>query len=199
MYTIINLGKILNSSDFDKYIIEAEKLDTIVHKYGTTFNIPNSPCWMKYDNEGGEEGSISFTRHTYDHPILKEMVEDIIKILTPFFPKNNLPNKNRIHLVKTIKSIFPHVDESGRLCCINIGIKNASSAETFISSDGVKENFYHNREKHVLKDGYGYLVNTSQYHSVTSSSDIPRYLITYGFGVPIDVIIKNFNIPNLEI
>lgn len=194
MNQIIKIGKVLDPLQFEEYIAEAEELETVIHKYGSNFNVPDEPCWMSYSNEGGTVGSISFTRHTYRHPTLSNMVDKIIEALTPIFPSNILPKKERVHFIRTKGSIVPHVDEAGRLCCINIGIKNSSSAITLMSNDGIRENFYQNNSKYILEDGTAYLVNTSNIHSVVSDSEIPRYLITYGFGITIEEILKKFNI-----
>ena len=64
---ILELGKLIDHTEFQKYVDEAEKLETLVHKYGEAFEIPEYPCWMEYKNEANVNGSISFTRNTYKH------------------------------------------------------------------------------------------------------------------------------------
>lgn len=178
---VIKIGKILDSNDFLKYITEAEKLETVVHKYGTPFNIPNYPCWMQYLNEGNTLGSISFSRNTILNPLLNEMTDKIVEIFQSTFSKNFKPDKKRVHLLRTIGSIVKHKDEANRLCCINVGIKNSSVAITKISTDGIRKNFEKNSYDIKLEDGIGYLLNTNQWHSVEGTVETPRYLITYGF------------------
>ena len=134
---IINLGKLIDPTEFQIYIDEAEKLETVVHKYGGEFIVPDYPCWMEYKNEGEVEGSISFTRHTNKHPVLSQMVKKVIDILTPIFPDNIPPIIERVHFIRTMGSIVPHRDEAGRYACINIGVKNSSSAITKISNDNI--------------------------------------------------------------
>jgi hypothetical protein len=182
---IIKLGTLIDPIEFDQYITEAEKLETVVHKYGKDFNIPDYPCWMEYKNEGNIVGSISFSRHTLQHPILKDMVAKVADILTPIFPD---PIPDRIHLIRTVGSIPPHRDEGGRMCCINIGLKNSSSAITKLSNDGIRENFSINNTEYTIEDGVGYLLNTNHFHSVEGDLAIPRYLITYGFGTKFEIL-----------
>lgn len=185
---IINLGKLIDPDEFQVYIDAAEKLETIVHKYGGEFIIPNYPCWMEYRNEGNVLGSISFTRHTSQHPILSKMVKKVTDILTPIFPDNSLPIIERVHFIRTIGNIVPHQDEAGRYACINIGVKNSSNAITKISNDNIYENFDTNNTSYVVKEGFGYLLNTHQIHAVEGHLDSPRYLITYGFGTKFEVL-----------
>jgi hypothetical protein len=188
---IIDLGKLIDPEEFNVYVSIAEKLETVIHKYGKEFVFPEYPCWISYENEGGVIGSISFSRHTGKHPILAEMVRKVADILYPMFPENYKPEVNRIHLIRTQGNIPIHKDEAGRLTCINIGIKNSSSAITRMGHGGPREEFKNNHTSIKLKDGHGYLVNTNAFHSVESLTDEPRYLITYGFGVQFDYF-RNF-------
>lgn len=186
MTDLIKIGNVLNTNDYLKYIDEAKNLETVVHKYGTPFNIPDYPCWMQYLNEGKVIGSISFTRNTILNPILSEMIDKIEQVLIPIFPKNFPPDKKKIHFMKTNGSIVKHKDEAGRLSCINIGIKNSSTALTKISNDGVYNNFETNFTEIKVEEGAAYLLNTNQWHAVEGDLSIDRYLITYGFN-------KSFN------
>lgn len=188
MSQLIRLGKILDPHDFEKYITEAEKLETVVHKYGQPFEVPDYPCWMQYLNEAKVPGSITFSRHTHKHPVLREMVDNIVKLLTPVFPKNMKPMVERVHFLKTAGSITAHRDEAGRMTCINIGLKNSSSAITKISNDGILENFENNHTDYRLEDGAAYLLNTNSLHSVDGDINIDRYLITYGFGQSFEIM-----------
>lgn len=193
---IIEIGRLLEPIDFIKYINEAEKFETFVHKYGKEFVIPNYPCWMEYKNEGDIEGSISFTRNTSKNLILSEMVDKVIKILTPLFPKGIDPMKERVHLIRTTGYIITHKDEAGRNTCINIGLKNSSGAITKISNDGIYDTFELNHSEWIIKEGFGYLMNVNQWHAVESISPEPRYLITYGFGTKFDILKDKINYPN---
>jgi uncharacterized protein (DUF1330 family) len=187
---ILNLGKLIDPYEFQSYIDEAEKLESVVHRYGSNFVIPDYPCWMEYKNEGDVLGSISFTRHTNKHPILSEMVKKVLDILTPIFPDNSPPMIGRVHLIRTLGNIVPHRDEAGRYACINIGVKNSSKSITKISNDNIYENFDNNNTPYVIKEGFGYLLNTNQIHAVEGQLDVPRYLITYGFGTKFEVLQK---------
>ena len=189
---IVDLGKLINSNDFQIYVDEAEKLETVVHKYGEDFVIPDYPCWMEYRNEGDVEGSISFTRHTNKHPILKEMVEKVFNIFKIIFPANRPVILERIHFIRTKGSVIVHKDEAGRNTCINIGVRNSIGAITKMSNDNIKHNFNNNHSAITVIEGHGYLMNTNQYHAVESINDKPRYLITYGFGDTFDVLKKEF-------
>ena len=189
---IVDLGKLINSNDFQIYVDEAEKLETVVHKYGEDFVIPDYPCWMEYRNEGDVEGSISFTRHTNKHPILKEMVEKVFNIFKIIFPASRPVILERIHFIRTKGSVIVHKDEAGRNTCINIGVRNSIGAITKMSNDNIKHNFNKNHSSITVIEGHGYLINTNQYHAVESINDKPRYLITYGFGDTFDVLKKEF-------
>jgi len=189
--SIISLGKIIDPLQFEKYIKETESLETIVHKYGSAFDIPDYPCWMEYRNEGDIIGSISFTRHTNKNSVLAEMVMTIAENLKRIFPKDHPPVPERIHLIKTRGNIVAHRDEAGRYSCINIGLRNSSLAITRMSNDGILDNFQNNNTAYRIDEGVAYLVNTNQYHSVEGDIDIDRYLITYGFNTRFETL-KNF-------
>ena len=196
---ILKLGKLIEPSEFVKYIDEAEKWETVVHKYGGEFIVPDYPCWMEYKNEGNIVGSISFSRNTHKNPMMIEMVEKVIKALSPIFPDDTQPIKERVHFIRTTGFIVLHKDEAGRNSCINIGVKNSSGAITRMSNDGIYENFQQNNTPWVIKEGIGYLMNVNQWHEVESISDEPRYLITYGFGTKFNVIKDKLKYPNEEV
>jgi hypothetical protein len=188
---ILELGRLIDPEEFTSYIEAAEGLETIIHKYGGNTVVPDYPCWIEYKNEGGITGSISFSRHTGKHPILSEMSKKVADVLRPIFPEKYEPEINRVHLIRTKGDIPIHRDEAGRLTCINIGLKNSSEAVTCMgASDIPREEFYKTHSKTILKDGYGYLVNTHEWHSVNAMSDNPRYLITYGLGAKFDYFKK---------
>lgn len=189
---IVDLGRLINPNDFQIYVDEAEKLETVIHKYGGDFVIPDYPCWMEYRNEGDVKGSISFTRHTNKHPILKDMVEKVFNIFKVMFPASRPVILERIHFIRTKGSVTVHKDEAGRNTCINIGVRNSTGAVTKMSNDNIKHNFNNNHSAITVIEGHGYLMNTNQYHAVESTNDKPRYLITYGFGDTFDILKKEF-------
>jgi len=195
--SLINLGKLIDTAKFEKYITEADKLETVIHVYGSEFNIPDYTCWMDYRSYQGRprdenffEGTISFTRNTLKNPILKEMAEQIVLALSTVITIN----PRRVHLMKTTGNIYKHKDEAGRLSCINIGLKNTNSAVTRVSNDNNWNTFDTDSTEYVLEDGVGYLLNTNILHSVSGDINIPRYLITYGFNIPFKELIKQIDI-----
>lgn len=193
---IMRIGKLIDILEFEEYLAESESLPVVVHKYGEAFSIPDFTCWMEYKNEGSVEGSISFTRNTLKNPILATMVQKVIQLLTPIFPADNPPIPERVHFIRTIGNIVPHRDEAGRNACINIGVKNSSTAITKISNDGIYENFEDNNTSYIIEEGVGYLLNTNQFHSVVGLPNKFRYLITYGFGTKFDILKKVIRYPH---
>ena len=189
---IIDLGKLINPDEFHLYINEAEKLETVIHKYGSEFKIPDYPCWMEYENEDIIPGSIAFSRHTSKHPILKEMTQTVYTVLRTIFHTNRPVLLERIHFIRTKGNVTIHKDEAGRNTCINIGVKNSSGSITKMSNDNIKDNFNDNHIAMTVVEGHGYLMNTNQYHSVEGLNDQPRYLITYGFGDKFNILEKEF-------
>ena len=151
---MLNLGKIIDPNEFQYYIDEAEKLETVVHKYGSVLAVPDYPCWMEYKNEGNILGSISFTRNTHKHPVLIEMTHKVYNILKDIFPHNRQVLLERIHFIRTIGSIVTHKDEGGRNSCINIGVKNSTGAYTKMSNDGIRSNFKNNHSTIVVLEGH---------------------------------------------
>lgn len=196
MENILNLGKLIEPIDFYPYINEADKLEHHVHKYGTEIEYPDYPCWLEYKNEGELDGSISLTRNTYKHPILQTMCQKICDILTPILDKIEKPNVKRVHFIKTYGSIPVHKDEGGRISCINIGIKNSSKAITRVCSDRNFDKFETNSTSHKILEGYGYLLNINQWHSIESDTETKRYLITYSFGLPYFILKNRINLHN---
>jgi len=179
---MLSLGKLLNPNEFHKYVKETNYFETVLHKYGTEVNVPDYPCWMKYNYEGGEIGSISFTRNTMKNVVLREMIEKVGLLIDSITIDKFKPDLSRIHFIKTEGNIPPHKDEGNRMCCINIGIKNSNSAVTKISNINSNINFYNDCADYVVEDGFGFLLNTNRYHAVTGDTNKPRYLITYGFS-----------------
>jgi hypothetical protein len=186
------LGKLIDPIEFRKYIEVAETMPVVSHKYGTPQIVPDIPCWMQYSKEGGIDGSISFSRHTMTHPVLSNMVKDVINVLTPIF-NGITPNPARVHIIRTFGSITKHRDEAGRMCCINIGVLNSSSAITRMCNDN-SDLFDNNYKDYCVEEGYGYLINTNALHSVEGAQTL-RYLITYGFGERYSDIVSRLNVP----
>jgi hypothetical protein len=177
-----NLGELIKPELLYKFVDAAEILKVVSHQYGTAYNIPLYPCWMEYLNEGGVQGSISFTRNTDKHPVLSEMVTLVLQIFSEIFD-NKLPLlRERVHFIRTKGNIVPHRDEGGRRCCINIGIKNSTGALTKIGIDDTFETFDERHKTYIINPGVGYLLDTSRIHAVTATNEHPRYLITYGFA-----------------
>ena len=189
MYKIVQIGKLPNLNVYIDYLDAAANLEIVHHKYGNSINVPDYPCWMEYQIDSEGSGSISFTRHTCKHPVLKYMAENIVQYLSTVF-KGIVFEERRVHFLRTIGNIPPHVDESGRICCINIGLKNSNTATTYMSNDGILENFEINNTRYILEDGGVYLVNTANIHAVRSDYEDYRYLITYGFGTPVKNLIN---------
>lgn len=193
MAEYLDLGKVLDPEKFTAWINRTEQFENFVHVYGSDFKIPDYPCWMEYQGEGGLDGSISFTRNTIKDPVLIGMVDELYDIFLGFFPPSIKPNRERIHLIKTRGCIPVHRDEANRLSCINIGLKNSQSALTHISTDGIYENFNSSHATFRVAPGHAYLLNTAQWHSVESPKDVVRYLVTYGFGVPFSTLKQPFS------
>lgn len=178
MTSIVTLGKILDPTDFQKYVEEAEQMETVKHRYGSNFNnIPKHPCWMEYQMRAAN-GTISFSRNTYLHPSFKTMIENISEILRPLLPDHLPPNPEQMHFIRTTGTVPVHRDEA-RSACINIGIKNSQGAITRVSLDGIPNNYAVNHYDLILEDGHSYLLDATQLHSVHALNNKPRYLISY--------------------
>lgn len=192
--SVLPLGRIIDPADFDCFIEAAEGLEIVVHKYGKEMNIPDYPCWMEYRNEGNSGGSISFTRHTDSHPILKDMVTLVLEKFSKIAKPELILRRDRVHFIRTLGDVVPHRDEAGRMCCINMGVKNSSGSLTKMGTDNRYDTFQARHDTHVMKEGEAYLINTRRIHSVVASNDSPRYLITYGFGEPFSKIATLLNV-----
>jgi len=180
--SVLPLGRIIEPAEFDKFIEASEELEIVVHKYGAEMDVPSYPCWMEYRNEGNSGGSISFTRHTDKHPILRDMVTLVLERFSEIFKPELKLKRERVHFIKTLGDIVPHRDEDGRMCCINVGVKNSSGSLTQMGIDNRYDTFRARHHTYIMKEGEAYLVDTHRIHAVVASNTIPRYLITYGFG-----------------
>ena len=174
---------VINPSEFERYIDVLDSLEVVYHGYGKPFVIPDYPCFMEYENNW-KSGRIGFTRNTHKHPVLKEMIDKIVEIYSSIFPAQLNVYAERVHIIRTIGNVPIHRDEDSRATCINLGLKNSSGSTTYISSDDKYENFHETRQGLKLEDGHLYLMNTDRWHSIESSSNEPRYLVTYAFGRP---------------
>lgn len=175
---MIDLGKLLDIDEFDKFIEIAETLPIIPYVYGGYNPVPDYPCWTKAN---GVAGTISFSKNIHKCDALAGAVSRMHDALLPFFPSP--PLAERMHFIKTTGSIGAHIDEGGRASCINIGLRNSSSAITRVGKTNELSLFNTEYDDYVVKEGHGYLLNTSQYHSVIGSPDIIRYQISYKFQV----------------
>jgi hypothetical protein len=175
------LGRLIDPIEYERYIDAAETLETVEQIYGTPYRVPDYPCWMTY-GVGTSQGDIAFTRHTWKHEILTEFTDKVVGVFGQIFPSWLKPMKERVHIIRTTGSIPVHKDEGGRMSCLNVGLRNSSTAITRMSNDGIRENFESNHTDYMVKDGFGYLLNTNAFHSVISTFPGYRYLITYGFG-----------------
>jgi hypothetical protein len=171
---------------FDMQILE--NLPRVTHVYGTAPVVPSYLHWMEYDTEG--HGQIAFVRGMAQrHP---EFIGHIATALGAMFPQIKF-DPGRINILRTRGCVVPHVDESNRSCCINIGWKNSASAITWSSElpRVRKPEFKEHAVPQTCEDGKAYLLDTSKLHSVEGSEAVDRYLISYGFGIPFeDVLTK---------
>lgn len=169
-----------------------ETLPIYKHRYGMPMEAnPTTLYWTEYQPTLPNTGTISFARKLYiQYP---EVAMYISKYLESLFPRITFDYR-RVNLLKTKGSIQPHVDESNRSSCINIGIKNSSISITRASSVKEKSLFLNNFEEVVCQDNHAYLLDTSSYHEVVSTDDtVERFLFTYGLGVSFETMVKEFN------
>ncbi len=168
-----------------------EKLPIYKHHYGMPMEEnPKTLYWTEYQPTVPGTGTISFARKLYlQYP---EVAHYITNYLNELFPRINFDYR-RVNLLKTKGNIQPHVDESNRMSCINIGIKNSSSATTRTSSVKDKNLFEGNFQEIICQDNHSYLLDTSSYHEVVSNnSQTERYLFTFGLGVSFETMKKEF-------
>lgn len=170
-----DLGMVINLEKFIPYIDIVDSLPVITKVYGESYNVPDYPCLMRYNSH--LDGYIAFTRNT--HYVLKDMCDEIASIISMFINTGEIISPTKVHVIKTEGSIPPHIDEGGRRCCINIGLKNSSSALTRFGIDNERGSFCEKYVDFNVIEGHGYLVNVARLHAVIGNSS-PRYLITYG-------------------
>lgn len=169
---MLELGKLIEDiSIFDKYIEITEGFEEISAKA----KIPRYPHWFKYLS-----GNVLFAVNMKRNSVLNELLDNAEVIFREIIPMQYPINRATIHLMKTIGNVKPHCDQS-RLCAINIGLRNSSSAITRVGTDDVID--------FSVKEGYGYLLNTKQRHSVIGS-EIPRYILSYSLDIPYPIFSK---------
>jgi hypothetical protein len=196
MENFVLLGRVLkNINEYDHYLTEVEKLEVVIQKYYHEMTIPEYPCWLRYENERNQIGSISITSNLHKHSILSNLTKQIADLLNLTFLNKNFKFKStKINLIRTTGMIGIHQDQGNRLCCINIGLKNSNTAITKISNDKDINNFENTYETLSVLDGYAYLMNTSNWHSVESLGNSVRYLITYNFSNSYSNLLELLNI-----
>lgn len=172
-----------------------EMLDAIpVRPYyygGVQERIPTELYWLEYQPHQSGDGTISFARRLRLHyPDVADYVADY---LNRFFPTIKF-DSNRVALIRTIGSIMPHIDE-GRITSANIGIKNTLGAITKSSATSDKNLYPLVAQTWQCKDNHAYLLNTNKRHEVIATNNLPRYLFTYGFGMPFSEIMKYYKKP----
>lgn len=168
-----------------------EQLPIHKHRYGMPMeDNPTTLYWTEYQPTIPGTGTISFARKLYiQYPDVALYITEYLKTL---FPRVNFDYR-RVNLLKTKGNIQPHVDESNRMCCINIGIKNSSLATTRTSSVKNKMLFEGNFEEIRCQDNHAYLLDTSSYHEVLADDpSIDRYLFTFGLGTSFETMKKEF-------
>lgn len=164
---------------------ELQNLPQVIRNYNDSYagSFPtDKSCWLTYPTNGG---SISFSRNTSNfYPaVARYTIEYMHKIVdVPLFV-------DRVHFVRTIGRVDPHRDEANRNCCINFGLRNSNSAITKVSPDPDPTKFEEMAQDFICEDGSVYLLNTQKIHSVVGT-DLPRYMVTYGFQVPFDTVLK---------
>lgn len=170
-----------------------ETLPIYKHHYGMPMEAnPTTLYWTEYQPSRPGTGTISFARKLYiQYPEVAMYIKNYLESL---FPRITFDYR-RVNLLKTKGSIQPHVDESNRMCCINIGIKNSSISITRASSVKAKELFEGNYEEVICQDRSTYLLDTSSFHEVVSTNDsVERFLFTYGLGVSFETMAKEYQI-----
>jgi hypothetical protein len=157
---------------------------SIMHQYGANEpeEIGSQMVWMEYDNPQLKgSGSIGFSRNTALYA--PTLVDSTIKFLSHVLPPKLL-HYNQVHLLRTIGSVIPHVDEA-RNCCINIGLINSTKASTFVNPKGTtREEFELKKERYVCGTGFAYLLDVKSMHEVVAKPGheyVQRFLITHSF------------------
>jgi hypothetical protein len=157
------------------------------HRYGQAMELdPKTLYWTEYQPYQLGDGKISFARKLYlEYP---DVADYVIDYLQRNFPTFTHFSRDRVNLLKTSGNIRQHMDESFRKCCINIGIKNSSGAVTKSSNTRDHALYESKAQSFQCQDGHAYLLDTSCIHQVIAVNDEPRYLFTYGFATPFEIL-----------
>ena len=188
-----------NNFVFPEFFNMDELIDLPVyrHVYGNLQEEdPTTLYWTEYhslDPELNEKGSISFVRKLYlQYPEVAKYVVDYLQTLFPIIEFET----NRVSVLKTNGSINPHTDESGRICCVNIGIKNSSAAVTRTSSTNDLEIFENVASEIVCQDNHAYLLDTSSDHEVIGKDlTTDRFFFSYAFRREFNIVHSVFKRP----
>lgn len=146
-----------------------DEIPVVVHKYGDPQPPKDVFRWMSYKNEGDVIGNIDFARDC--GKFFPEVADYVVGYLSELF--NMKFSGDYVNFMRTTGDIVKHTDEA-RKCCINIGIQNTNTASTrFYNSDNTYTDY-------TVIPGNAYLVDVSKPHSVHSSDNSTRLLLTYG-------------------
>lgn len=165
-------------------IEELMNLPIYKHIYGQPQeNNPKTLFWTEYQPSSPEligTGSISFVRRLYvKYPKVANYVTDYLQTLFPII-KFDI---GRVSIFKTKGTVGKHMDEAGRICCVNIGIKNAASAITRTSVTKDFKLFDKVASEIICQDNHAYLLDTSSVHEVVGLDlTTDRLFFSYAFG-----------------
>lgn len=148
------------------------------HYYGMSQPENTGPLfWMSY-RVPGDVGTIKFLRRfgtTY--PDVGRAVCEFLSSLVDYPFVNE-----RVNLVWTRGHIPEHIDESGRACAINIGLRNSDTAYTIASRSKDEKAWRGHAITDRVQDGCAYLLDTGSMHEVVSRDPLAdRILLTYAF------------------
>lgn len=157
-----------------------ETLPVMSHPYGGLQPSNDVFRWMTYYDADGE---IAFARNlgTFMPEVAAYTVEFLSSRVEGKF------DPHRVNFMRTLGNVSPHIDEGGRNCCINIGVRGASNAVTQFA---ISDNFEAEHGECTVQDGCAYLLDVSRIHAVKSVKHEHRLLISYGFGVSFDDVLK---------
>jgi len=191
----MTFAKVSSNLDIRFDVKQVLDLREVIHTYGAESfpQIPHELCWLTYEEQRvdiskyGETqtGAISFSRNTAR--FLPDFVDSVTDVLKKTFPAIAW-RTDRVHLIRTHGYIPPHTDEV-RTCALNIGLAWSNSAETQLSTNNQESDFLvtsRDYSTYTMQDKEAYLLDVSKFHAVSPLTlfSQPRYLVTYGFGVP---------------
>lgn len=160
---------------FDKYIDRMADVEVVL---STENRFPTYPFWLKY-----RSGNY-FAFNMGKIPEMVEMLDRTEAIFRSVVPMQYPISRKRIRLIKNSNLIKSHIDRE-RHTGINVGLRNSSSATTFIctNDNNDEESFLKNQMSFVTMEGCGYLFNAMQRHSVVGT-DVHRYILSYSMNIP---------------